>query len=229
MEPGCGPSLGSVAQSSVIQLNYDGLLETASRLFTPMVEPIDVKFESFSGFLNFGAGALITEGMYWPKLDSVNLYVDHVQEQLVGFESDLSGLCVHLDSALQPYYPIGYWADDFENLYSQASELGVGTPRLRRARRLALENASHACRYLAAEIRYAISGKIAHLRRRLRVAKSLRSKLLRLFASVFQFRNQIILQRRFYLAHGSHPIENSICQETEWSLDQRGCVPAFLR
>jgi len=34
--PVAGPASETVAQSSGIQLNYDGLLETASRLFSPM-------------------------------------------------------------------------------------------------------------------------------------------------------------------------------------------------
>jgi hypothetical protein len=212
------PASESVLQPQEVRLNYDGIVETASRLFSSVAEPIGVKLESSSGFLKtgvtlLGAGASIGKGMCWPKLDSVNLYVGQIQQQLLSFESDLSKVYLHLSSALLQVYPISYWYDDFENLYSQASELGVGTSRLRRARRLAAENATQACRLLASEIRAAITEKIAHLRRRLRVAKALKSKLLRLFASVFQFRNQIILQRRYYLAHGSHPIECSTCQE----------------
>ena len=166
---------------------------------------------------------------HWTKLDSVNLYVSQVEQQLVTFQSDLSRVLVHLNSVSVPDYYSEFWTDEFEDLYSRAVDLGVTNSRLRRARSMATGNSVRACRFLASEIRVAITEKIAHLRRRLRVAKALRSKLLRLFASEYEFRNQIVLQRRYYLAHGSHPIEHSIFQETRRSLDQRGCVPAFLQ
>lgn len=175
------------------------------------------------------AALLSTNGFYWPKLDSVNLYVSQVETQLLNFQSHLSKLYPYLQSSPVPDFFSGYWPDEFEDLYSQAYQLGVATSRLRRARRLAAWNAAQACRFLAREIRDAITEKVAHLRRRLRIAKALKSKLLRLFASVYQFRNPIVLQRRCYLAHGSHPIENFTFQSCRWSLGQRGCVPAFLQ
>jgi hypothetical protein len=102
------------------------LVDTASRLFSPVAEPSGVRFESLSGFLKtdvilLGAGASIAKGMCWPKLDSVNLYVGQIQQQLLGFESDLSKVYLHLSSEPLQVYPISYWYDDFENLYSQAS------------------------------------------------------------------------------------------------------------
>jgi len=188
-------------------------------------------FAASNGWLNGGRGWLNggmligTDGVFWPKLDFVNLYVSRVEQQLVSLQSDLLDLYTY--SAPVPDY-FSYWPDEFESLYSQANKLGIASSRLRRARRLAAWNAIQACRFIASEIRRAIIERIAHLRRRLRVAKALRSKLLRLAASVYKFRNQIVLQRRYYLAHGSHPIEDSTYRATRWSLDQRGCVPASL-
>jgi len=167
-----------------------------------------------------------SKDLCWTKLDSVNLYVSRVEQQLISFQSDLSK-ALHCLNSVPDYYS-ELWTDEFEDLYSKAVELGVANSRLKKARFMAEANSARACRFLASEIRIAVTEKIAHLRRRLRIAKSLRSKLLRLFASEYEFRNQIVLQRRYYLAHGSHPIENSICPETRRSLDQRGCVPAFL-
>ena len=168
-----------------------------------------------------------SNGISWAKLDSVNLYVNQFQQQLVNYQSELSKLYLYVDSAPFPDNFSSYWTDEFEKLYSQANQLGVSTSRLRRARRLATRNAAQACRLLASQIRDAITERIAHLRRRLRIAKALKSKLLRLIASVYQFRNQIVLQRRYYLAHGSHPIVNSNCRKPRRSLDQRGCVPVL--
>jgi hypothetical protein len=146
---------------------------------------------------------------------------------LVSFQSDLSK-ALHCLNSLSDYCS-ELLAEEFEDLYSKAVELGVANSRLKKARFMTEANSARACLFLASEIRIAVTEKIAHLRRRLRIAKSLRSKLLRLFASEYGFRNQIVLQRRYYLAHGSHPIENYICPETRRSLDQRGCVPAFLQ
>jgi hypothetical protein len=165
----------------------------------------------------------------WTKLDSVNLYVSQVEQQLVSFQSDLSQALLRLNAVPFLNYYSEFWIDEFEDLYSKAVELGVANSRLKRARCMATGNSARACRFLASEIRIAITEKIAHLRRRLRIAKSLRSRLLRLFASEYEFRNQIVLQRRYYLAHGSHPIENSVCQQTRWSLGQKGRAPASLQ
>lgn len=175
-----------------------------------------------------GNGLICTSG-WWPKLDSVNLYVNQVEQQLIGFQSDLSKLHVYQNYVSGPDYYSDSWTDEFEDLYARAVELGVANSRLRRARWMATANPTQAYRFLAGEVRAALTEQIAHLRRRLRIAKALRSKLLRLFASVYEFRNQIVLQRRYYLAHGSHPIENSAFHAARWSLGQRGCVPAFLQ
>ncbi|MFZ3341273.1 MAG: hypothetical protein WA609_08225 [Terriglobales bacterium] len=217
-----------------VHVGYNGLITAmADETLYPQVvtsQPIlapNSNFVATDGWLNSGGVLIGTNGAYWPKLDSVNLYVSAIEQQLVGYQSDLSNLHAYFSCEPIPDYFSSHWPDEFESLYSQANHLGVGNSRLRRARRLAQWNTVQACRFVANEIRQALTERIAHLRRRLRVAKALKSKLLRLVASVYRFRNQIVLQRRYYLAHGSHPIEDSSCQETWWSLDQRGCVPAF--
>lgn len=216
--------------SQTLQVDHGGLIQANGTPFLP-VGPSQLivapDFLKINGWLYGGEVLINANSMSWPRLDSVNFYVSQVEQQLVSFQSDLSKLHAYLETTPVADYFYNYWPDEFEDLYFQANQLGVPTSRLRRARRLATLNAAQACRFLAKEIRDAITEKIAHLRRRLRIAKALKSKLLRLFASVYQFRNQIVLQRRYYLAHGSHPIVNSTCRETRWSLDQRGCVPAF--
>jgi hypothetical protein len=212
------------------RVDYSGLIQADGTPFPSAAahQPIFASAFNLAKTSGWPGDVLIgTNGVYWPKLDSLNLYVNQIEQQLVGYQSDLSKLHAHLLYVPVPDYFSDYWPDEFESLYSQANQLGVVTSRLRRARRLAAWNAAQACRFLASEIRNAITEKIAHLRRRLRVAKALKSKLLRLVASVYQFRNQIILQRRYYLAHGSHPIVNPTGSEVRRSLDQRGCVPAF--
>jgi hypothetical protein len=216
--------LGSETWPQYLQLPWNGLVQADGRPFANvgMVETRGMVPTWGSGFLQaFGAsgctGAFFANGTPWVKVNEVDLYVGHVEQQLLSLQSNLSQL-----------YHLGP-TPEFDSLYSQANQLGVGTGRLRRALRLAAENTEEACRFLAAEIRSAIAGKIAYLRRRLRIANALKSRLLRLFASVYRFHNQIILQRRYYLAHGSHPIENFTCAQTQWGLDQRGCVPAFLQ
>lgn len=218
-----------------MHVGYNGLIMANETLY-PQVssQPIfapNANFVAANAWLNGGGVLIGTNGACWPKLDSVNLYVSQIEQQLVGYQSDLSKVhaCLSVARAPDPDYFSCYWPAQFESLYSQAHQLGIASSRLRRARRLAAWNPAQACRSLASEVREAITERIAHLRRRLRVVKALKSKLLRLVASVYQFRNQIVLQRRYYLAHGSHPIEESICQETWRSLDQRGCVPAFQR
>jgi hypothetical protein len=226
------PGLDSPLGSPGLQLAHRGLVQANGEPFLP-VGPSELTLAPEPGFLR-SDGWLVGDGMVisaknvrWTRLDSVNLYVSQVEQQLVSFQSDLSQTLLYLNSVPVLNYYSEFWTDEFEDLYSQAVELGVANSRLNRARYMATGNAARACRFLAGEIRIAITEKIAHLRRRLRIAKSLKSKLLRLFASEYEFRNQIVLQRRYYLAHGSHPIENSICPETPRSLDQRGCVPDF--
>jgi hypothetical protein len=225
------PPLGSAPEFPGLQVDCNCLIQANGTPF-PSAESSQLTFSSVSnlaktnGWLDGGGVLIGTNGVCWPKLDSVNLYVSQVEQQLVSLQSDLLKLYAHPDAPLLDCLS-SYWPDEFESLYSQADQLGVATPRLKRARRLATWNEAQACRFLANEIRVAIAEKIAHLRRRLRIAKALKSKLLRLAASVYQFRNQIVLQRRYYLAHGSHPIANPACQETRRSLDQRGCVPVF--
>src|ERR1700691_3823690 len=116
-----------------------------------------------------GSSTWISKGLLWPKLDSLNLYVGQLQQQLLSFESDLSKLYPHLGCTLPQECFVSYWPSDFESLYAQASQLGVGSSRLKRARRLATENEAQACRFLTTEIRNALTERIAHLRRRLRV------------------------------------------------------------
>ena len=245
----CGPGFGWDGAAEVVacsrldspllaspglQVADSGLVQANGEPF-PSVGPSELILAPEPGFLRrdgWLAGdemVISAKNVCWTKLDSVNLYVSQVEQQLVTFQSDLSQALLHLNSVPFLNYYSEFWIDEFEDLYSKAVELGVANSRLKRARCMATGNSARACRFLASEIRIAITEKIAHLRRRLRIAKSLRSKLLRLFASEYEFRNQIVLQRRYYLAHGSHPIENSICPETRRSLDQRGCVPAFLQ
>jgi hypothetical protein len=225
------PPLDSEPGFQGLQMDYSGLRRANGTPFPPvgssqLIFAPESNFVIANGWLNDGGVLFNASGVCWPKLDKVNLYVSQAEQQLVSFQSDLSKLYGYLDAPF-PDYISSYWPYELENLYTQANQLGVATSRLKRARRLATWNAAQACRFLANEIRVAITEKIAHLRRRLRIAKALKSKLLRLVASVYRFRNQIVLQRRYYLAHGSHPIVNSTCQETRRSLDQRGCVPAF--
>jgi hypothetical protein len=226
--------LDSPLGSPRLQVAHSRLVQANGELF-PAGGPSELILAPGPGFLRrdgwlMGDEVVINaKNMCWTKLDSVNLYVSQVEQQLVSFQSDLSKTLLYLNSVPVPDYYSEFWTDEFEDLYSKAVELGVANSRLKRARCMAAGNSVRACRFLASEIRIAITEKIAHLRRRLRIAKSLRSKLLRLFASEYEFRNQIVLQRRYYLAHGSHPIENSICPVTRRSLDQRGCVPAFLQ
>jgi hypothetical protein len=216
--------LGSETWPQYLQPRWNGLVQADGTPFAPvgMVEPNGMESISASGFLRtFDAseciGTIFADGTSWVKVDGIDLYVAQVEQRLLTLQSNLSQLC-RLGST-----------PEFDALYSQANQVGVGTRRLRRARRMATQSVEHACRFLAAEIRSAIAEKIAYLRRRLRIAKSLKSRLLRLFASVYRFHNQIILQRRYYLAHGSHPIESFTCVETQGGLAQRGCVPAFLQ
>jgi hypothetical protein len=61
----------------------------------------------------------------------------------------------------------------------------------------------------------------------LRWANAAKSALARFLATAFQFRKEIRLQRRYYLIHGSHPIENSIRLRGRSSPRIRGCAMAF--
>ena len=222
--------LGSQSQ----QVKHSRLVQASGRPLLPvgrfgLILASEPSFLRRDGWLTGDEVVINAKNMCWTKLDSVNLYVSQVEQQLVSAQSDLSNALLYLNSVPVPDYYSEFWTDEFEDLYCKAVELGVANSRLRRARYMAAGNSAQACRFLASEIRIAITEKIAHLRRRLRIAKSLRSRLLRLFASVYEFRNQVVLQRRYYLAHGSHPIENSIYPEMRRSLDQRGCVPVFLQ
>jgi hypothetical protein len=192
-------------------VSVDPTLLTCSSLtlddldYTGFAAPTRVAFDSqilasAEGVLNYGNWA-------WPKLDSLNVYVDGLESQVLDLRSQLFDTYRRQNFAMFRSCLDTYSADEFEDLYDQAVQLGVETSRLRRARRMAEWNEATACQFLVREIQNALAEKIAHLRGRIRVARALKAKLLRLFAVVYKFRNQIILQRRYYLAHGAHPIE----------------------
>jgi hypothetical protein len=118
-----------------------------------------------------------------------------------------------------------YWLSRYLLLLRTAQRQGVHHRRLSYAQRLASRYVMQACRVLEAELRKKINAPLFRL---LRSARSLKVRLLRAFARVYRFRNQIILQRRYYLTHGSHPTENTICPEGWSSLRPGGFVPAFF-
>jgi len=99
------------------------LMSPNGTLFEGVVSPQPIfssesNFVASNGWLNGGGGWLNgggmligTDGVFCPKLDSVNLYVSQVERQLVSLQSDLLNLYTVPD-----YF--SYWPDEFESLYS---------------------------------------------------------------------------------------------------------------
>ena len=165
-------------------------------------------------------------GSGWQRLDSLNTYLDLVRHGLLGYEECRAKFYNFQDTLWANFWASGAGIEWASELWKR----GFGAPAA-----------------------YCFSGTvdstttvlrtprdIGDLRRRLisgfigrscdsgfRLASSLKSLLLQFAATAFRFRNKISLQRRFYLTHGAHPVEDSIRREGRPSPKIGGGTVAF--
>jgi hypothetical protein len=169
----------------------------------------------------------------WPNsLDSVHEYAFQANGALLTYKAYQVGLSDLRRTLGYSQWVCGsedYWSYQYESLLWQASMLGIAGYRIREAESLASVDIFRACRLLVNELHRRVIENVAFLQAGLLVARILASILLVQFAAtVFHFRNKITLQRRFYLTHGSHPIEDSVYRKGDRFVSQiGGCIPAF--
>jgi hypothetical protein len=143
----------------------------------------------------------------WLKLDALDSRVDRLESDLLTLRNDFTTFHELLHSLDWSAICERYWAEYYLKLLWQAHLLHVEERRLEEFQGIASTDVVRACRLLAGEVYRAFTGKIASLRQQLRFVRFLRAILLRFAATAYLFRNKITLQRRFYLAHGAHPVE----------------------
>jgi hypothetical protein len=161
----------------------------------------------------------------WFRLDRIDASIYRLGKQLYSVRLASRVPYEERPSFVTPELFHEYWVARYRHLSGQAYERGIHRSRLACAARLARRYVMQACQVLEAELLKKIS---APLRRGLRYLKSLKARILQFATVVYEFRNQITLQRRYYLAHGSHP-SDSTSQKGWLGLDFRGCVPTFLQ
>jgi len=166
------------------------------------------------------------EPVIWfqPKLNALAWSATIIQQQLTGYATCLSQLFQDDACFLRPSDLDAFWERRFEQLSSHADDLGLANHRIARAHQVASQDVIHACELIAIEIRKILYLRIADLRGCLCAVRSLKARILRLLARVYRLHNQIILQRRYYLAHGSHPNENTTVICGRLRLDLGGCT-----
>ncbi|MGO9402587.1 MAG: hypothetical protein ACLPVW_03850 [Terriglobales bacterium] len=144
------------------------------------------------------------------------------------YRSSLYGTFVRLNYGEWTYGSEDYWSYEFETLLWQASKLGIADCRLREAQDLAASDVFGACRLLVRELHRRVIERVALLQAGLLSAKILAAILLiRFVAGIYRFHNAITLQRRFFLAHGSHPIDRLLVLIGRFGSSVRGRAPVF--
>ena len=166
----------------------------------------------------------------WLKVDKLDLQIRSLESQTIFLRNDFSELRERLRSLDWSAFFERYWSEYYYRLLWQAQSSHVDGKRLQELQSLALEDIEKACHLLVAEVHRVFTESLAKLRRQLRTTRSLKVQLLRFASRACKFKNTIVLQRRFYLTHGSHPIENSVCLNGDrLSRLIGGCTPAFLQ
>jgi hypothetical protein len=170
---------------------------------------------------------------YPQTLGSLQRYVYAACGSLVTYESygaSLSEIRRRLAHSRWIYGSEDYWSYQFAGLLWQASELGIADPRLREAESLATVDVFRACEMLVRDLYRRVVESLASLRSGFLLAIILASVcIIRYSATAHVFRNNITLQRRFFLTHGSHPIEESVTPLSRLRPGGRGCAPVFQR
>jgi hypothetical protein len=163
----------------------------------------------------------------WQHLDSLNTYLALVRDRLLPYEE-----CRAKFYDFQDYLWAGFWSSG--GGIEWASELwkrGMGGSTVYCSQE-PLDSAASVFAYAPCDIgelrRRLISEFIGRARDgSFRLASSLKSLLLRFAATAYQFRNKMSLQRRFYLTHGAHPVEELVRLEGRLSPKTGGGAVAF--
>jgi hypothetical protein len=162
------------------------------------------------------------------RLDEVNHSISVLRSQLGVLSSHYTRFRNDLISLDWAELLNRYESQFFVDLLWRAQSFHVQRSRLREIEVLASTDLEKACRLLAVEIHRAFTNRLSKIRRQLRAARSLRQILLRFASTAHKFCNNVVLQRRFYLIHGSHPIEDSVNRKGDrFSQQIGGCFPAF--
>jgi hypothetical protein len=163
----------------------------------------------------------------WQRLDSLNTYLALVRNGLLGYEECRANFYNLQDSLWASFWASGVGSEWASELWKH----GFGGSAVYCSSGLVDSTATFfvdAARDIGDLRRRLISGFIGRSRNSgLQLASSLKSLLLQFAATTFRFRNKISLQRRFYLTHGAHPVEDSICREGRLSPKTGGGAVAF--
>lgn len=178
---------------------------------------------------NLALGPLV-DGIRWYRLEGVELQIGKFESQLFTTKSTLALL--QQQALLLPWINAAedYWAQEYEGMVGRARREHLSAGILRSAQHLALRrDYQTAWRLLVTHVERTLLERVAHLRRRLRLARNIiKSRLAQIISRSTTLHNLITLQRRFYLAHGAHPSDLS-AQPKGWSTTSvGGYAPAFV-